>query len=84
MVIDTSAIIAVLTNDPERREFIEAIERSDVRAISSASILEASIVILHRCSEEGLRDLDLFGAKAKLEIKPVDPDQNLRYKPRII
>ncbi len=75
MVVDTSAIIAILGNEPEQQSFIEAIEQSDVRLISSASFLEASIVILHRFGEEGLKDLDVFVMAAKIEIEPVDSDQ---------
>ena len=58
-----------------RKVFIEAIEQSYTRLISSASFLEASIVILQRYGDEGLRDLDHFIAKAELEIKPVDSNQ---------
>ncbi len=45
MVIDTSALIAILHGEPERRAFIEAIEAADSRHISVATILESAIVI---------------------------------------
>ncbi len=75
MVIDTSAIIAILSNEPEQQNFIEAIERSESRLISSATYLEASIVLLHRFGEEGLRNFDLFMMKAEFSIEPVDVKQ---------
>ena len=37
MVIDTSALIAILQREPERRAFIDAIEAADVRAMSVAT-----------------------------------------------
>ena len=34
MVIDTSALLAILQDEPERRAFNEAIEAADTRAMS--------------------------------------------------
>jgi ribonuclease VapC len=45
MVIDTSALVAVLQNEPERRMFIEAIEAADPRLMSVATFVEISMVI---------------------------------------
>ena len=75
MVIDTSAIVAILQNEPEQDTFIEAIELADIRLVSAASFLEASIVILTRYGMDGILDLDLFMAKAGIEISSVDSDQ---------
>ena len=75
MVIDTSAILAILQNEPEQDAFIEAIESADIRLVSAASFFEASIVILTRYGMDGILDLDLFLAKAGIEISSVDSDQ---------
>ncbi len=75
MVIDTSAILAILRDEPERRAFNEAIESADPRLMSAASFVEASMVIETRRGYEGLRDFDLFIAKAGIELAPVDADQ---------
>ena len=75
MVIDTSAIVAILQNEPEQDAFIEAIESADIRLVSAASFVEASIVILTRYGMDGILDLDLFMAKAGIEISSVDSDQ---------
>ena len=45
MIIDTSAIVAILNDEPERRSFNEAIEKSDVCLLSTAGFVEASIVM---------------------------------------
>jgi len=42
MVIDTSALVAVLTGEPEAGRFEEAIDRDERRLMSTASVLEAS------------------------------------------
>jgi ribonuclease VapC len=75
MVIDTSALLAILQNEPERRSFNEAIEASEFRAMSVATFVEASIVIEARHGAEGVRDLDLFLERAAIEIVDVDLGQ---------
>ena len=45
MVIDTSALVAILTDEPDRRAFIDAIASATVRLISAATVLEAGIVM---------------------------------------
>jgi len=75
MVIDSSALLAILQDEPERRAFNEAIEGAASRAISVASWVEVSMVIETRAGAEGLRDLDLFVDRARIEIVPVDVEQ---------
>jgi ribonuclease VapC len=75
MVIDTSALLAILQDEPERRAFNEAIESADARSISTATFVEVSIVIESRYGAEGLRDLDLLIAKASIGLVAVDGEQ---------
>jgi ribonuclease VapC len=75
MVIDTSALIAILQDEPERRSFNLAIESAETRLLSAASFVESSLVIETRVGADGIRDLDLFVAKADISIEPVDTDQ---------
>lgn len=75
MVIDTSALIAILQDEPERRSFNLAIEAAEIRLLSSASLVEASLVIETRFGPDGVRDLDLFLSKAGVGIESVDEDQ---------
>jgi ribonuclease VapC len=75
MVIDTSAILAILRDEPERRRFNQAIGADDTRLMSAASFVEASIVMQARHGDEGVRDLDLFLARAQIELSPVDSNQ---------
>ena len=48
MIIDSSALIAILTGEPERAAFVEAIRAARDPRISAASLLEASIVVDRR------------------------------------
>jgi len=75
MVIDTSALIAILQDEPERRAFNEAIEAAERRVLSVASFVEASMIAETRYGSDGVRDLDLFIAKAGIELVAVDTDQ---------
>lgn len=75
MVVDTSALLAILRDEPERRLFTEALEDAGHTVLSAASFVEASIVIEARFGAEGLRDLDLLIAKAGIEIAAVDAEQ---------
>jgi ribonuclease VapC len=74
MVIDTSAILAILQDELERRKFNEAIEAADTRLLSTASFVEGSMVLDSRHGADGVRDLDLFIAKARISLVPVDED----------
>lgn len=72
MVIDTSALVAILQRAPERRAFIEAVEAADARLMSMATFVEISVVVEARHAAEGLRDLDHFLGRAGIELVPVD------------
>ncbi|MEP7012524.1 MAG: type II toxin-antitoxin system VapC family toxin [Acidobacteriota bacterium] len=78
MVIDTSALVAILQDEPERREFNEAIEAASSRRISVASFVESSLVIESRLGAEGLRDLDFFLEQAGINRVAVDAEQGRR------
>jgi ribonuclease VapC len=75
MVIDTSALLAILQNEPERQQFNRTIEGAASRKISAATWVETSIVIDARYGTPGLAGLDLFVERARIELVPLDRDQ---------
>lgn len=75
MVIDTSALLAILQDEPERRAFAEAIEDAGSCSMSVGNLLETSLVIESRFGAEGTRDLDQLIEKARIELVPVDLEQ---------
>lgn len=75
MVIDSSAILAILLEESDADRFAEAIEQGAPRLMSTATLLEASIAIETRKGEAGGRELDLFVYRAEIEIVPVDSEQ---------
>ena len=80
MVIDTSALVAILQDEPERREFNEAIDAAAVRRLSAVSFVEVPIVIETRHGPAGLHDLDRFLDCAGIELVPVDAKQALEAR----
>jgi len=75
MVIDTSAFLAILQNEPERRAFNEKIQCAERRLISAATYVECSMILESRYGAEGVRDFDHFIARAQITIVPVDAEQ---------
>jgi ribonuclease VapC len=75
MVVDTSAVLAILQDEPERRSFNEALESADARLMSVATFVETSILVESRYGAEGLRDLDRLVERAGIELVAVDADQ---------
>jgi len=74
MVLDTSALLVVLLNEPDAPAFRLAIEADPVRLVSAATLVETAIVIEARVGEAGGRELDLLVHKASIEIVAVDAE----------
>ena len=75
MVIDTSALAAIIFGEPERQKFVDAI-LADVRPlVSAATLLETGIVVEGRQGEAAGREFDLFVVRAGLQIVPFDSEQ---------
>jgi ribonuclease VapC len=74
MVIDTSAIIAILQKEPETTGFLALIETDSIRLMTAANYLEAAIIIEDRFGYDGIRDLKLFLSEAGIDIEPVSFD----------
>ena len=57
IVIDTSALIAILNREPERTAFYDAIAAADRRLVSAVTYQEAGQVLISRRGVNGLYDL---------------------------
>jgi ribonuclease VapC len=75
MVIDTSAVLAILFDEEERQAFNEKIAADPVRLISAASYLETALIVDNRLGYDGGRDFKLFMAEAGIEVVPVTLEQ---------
>lgn len=72
MVIDSSAVLAILFGEPEARALTIAIDGDGTRLISAPTLLECSIVLTARYGDAGLRELDLLVHRAALDAVPFD------------
>jgi ribonuclease VapC len=75
MVIDSSALLAILQDEPERRALVEAIESADRRCLSVVNLVEASIVLEARRGPTAARFLDTLVERAGIEVVGVDREQ---------
>ena len=76
MIIDSSAVIAILFDEPEREKITRAIGDDERRFMSAATLLEASIVVEAKRGEHAGRELDLLLHRADVEIVPFDTEQS--------
>ena len=74
MVLDTSALLALLLDEPEADAFRIAVEDDPVRLVSAATLLETALVIEARKGEPGGRELDALVQKADVVVVAVDAD----------
>ena len=71
MVIDTSALVAILRGEPEAPALARAIAADPTRLASAVSVLEAAIVMEARKGPSGGRELDLLLQKAGVDVVPL-------------
>jgi ribonuclease VapC len=74
MVLDTSAIVAILQDEPEADRLVSALIDAPVRRISSATLVETGIVIYARFGDAGEREVDLFIHRLRVDVLPVTAD----------
>ncbi len=71
MIVDTSAVIAILRNEPDAPSMAGILERAEVRRISAANFLEAAILADSNRNPLLSRRLDGFLRDAGITIEPV-------------
>jgi ribonuclease VapC len=70
MIIDPSAVVAVLRNEPERGKFAEAIAAAASRSMAAPNLLETAMVLAGRQEDAILERLDAFLREASIRIQP--------------
>ncbi len=71
MILDTSAIVAILFGENDADIYAQAITRADACRISAATFLETAIVVEAQTKNNGGRQLDAFIHRAGISIEPV-------------
>jgi ribonuclease VapC len=75
MIVDTSALIAILRDEPEAKSCARAIESAGTRRISAANFVEAAILIDASRDPVASRRFDDLCRAAQLMIEPVTEAQ---------
>ncbi len=75
MVLDTSAMVAILVSEPEADRLVAAVDADHTRLVSAATVVEASLVILGRFGEAGEPQLDRLLRTIGAEVVPVGEEQ---------
>ena len=71
MILDTSAMVAILYREPEAAEFIRLIHDADVCRISVANYVELSMVVESQLGAEAGRQAEAFLRRAGIVIEPI-------------
>src|SRR5689334_14835026 len=75
MVIDSSAVIAILRSESEREGFEDAIRVAEIRLMSAMTKLEAGMVAIGLRDVAGAFDLDRLLKRLDVTIVPFDDHQ---------
>ena len=74
MIVDTSAVLAVLFGEPDAERYERTIAGASRCRMSVASFVEAAIVLESRSGASAGYELDLFLERAPIELAPVTPE----------
>ena len=75
MIVDTSAVLAILFREADAERFAEAIAGADSARMSAASFLETGINIDSQAGPGAGRQLDIFVQRAGIHIESVTLEQ---------
>ena len=71
MIIDTSALLAILFAELDAEIYARALATADRCRISAANYVETAIVVEAQTRNSGSRDFDTFFRRAAIAIEPV-------------
>jgi len=80
VVVDSSALLAILCAESDAKQFADALAQSGVNTISAANVLEAHIVITSKYGEAAASDLDELLRAAQIDIVEVTAAQLLHAR----
>ena len=75
MIVDTSAIVAIALNEPERDRLVDALVDAAEPKISAATLVEVSAVLMRRLKPEDLRRVERLIDQLRIVTVPFDAEQ---------
>lgn len=73
MILDTSAILAIVFREPEHDEFLRKIGAAPTVGVGAPTLVETAIILIARLGEEGQRLLSLMVERAGIVVVSFDP-----------
>jgi ribonuclease VapC len=71
MVLDTSAVVAILQSESVAERLVSVIEEAGAKRLSAASLVETAIVMQARYGDRGEGEVDVFVQRAGVDVVPV-------------
>jgi len=85
IVVDASALIAILDKEPDAALYAEAIAEADPPLISTATLLEVNIVMLNRHGIKAVRMVDRLIKEAGFQVESFSVNKpNSHAKPTLV
>ena len=75
MIVDTSALLAILFSESDAERYARAITDADICRISAANFVEVGIVVEAQTKATGSGQFDAFFRRAGIVIEPVTEEQ---------
>lgn len=75
MIVDSSAILAILFSESDAETYARAIAEADSCRVSAATFVEIGIVVEAQTKNSGSRQFDAFIRRAGITIEPVTEEQ---------
>jgi ribonuclease VapC len=75
VIVDSSAILAIVLQEPGQERFVDAIVDADACRMSVSNWFEATMVIDRRGNTEAVNRLDDFMQRARIEVMPISVSQ---------
>lgn len=75
MIVDTSALLAILFGEPDAETFARAIAEAETSRVSAASFVEAAIVVETQTRDAARGQFDTLVRRAGIVIEPVTEEQ---------
>lgn len=74
MVVDTSAVVALLTQEPGYDEIEAQLSQADIKVMSAATVVELGIVLESRLGSEAATTVNRFLRDAEVTVEPLEVD----------
>ena len=75
MIVETSAVLAILYQEADAGDYARAIAEADSRQISAVNFVEAAVVVDRQGDLAASQMFDLFLRRAEISVEAVSEDQ---------